>query len=129
MIIDSSVLIAILDQEDDAFLFAKAIEENTVRLISVVNYVETSFVIERRHKENGRTELDYLMARAEIEIVPASKTQAEIARMASRLYGRGFHKAGLNSGDCFAYALSRETGLPLLYKGRDFAQTDVLSVL
>ena len=125
MVIDSSALIAILLQEAEAKVFAETIEAASVRLISAASLLEASIVIEGRNGEAGGRELDLLLYRAGIEIVAVDRDQAEIARRAWRLYGKGRHAAGLNYGDCFAYALAKATGSPLLFKGDDFAQTDV----
>jgi ribonuclease VapC len=91
-------------------------------------FFETALVIERRLGEPGGRELDLLIYRAAVEVVSFTADQAEMARRAWRRFGKGRHPAGLNLGDCFAYALSRTSGEPLLFKGSDFSQTDVLAV-
>jgi ribonuclease VapC len=125
MVIDTSALIALLLNEADATQIAAAIESASVRLLSAANYLETSIVIESRKGEVGGRELDLLLYRASIEVTPVDQDQAEIARQAWRRYGKGRHPAGLNYGDCFAYALARQRSLPLLYIGDDFARTDI----
>jgi ribonuclease VapC len=125
MVIDTSVLVAILCDEPDAPLFEAAIESDATRLISAATLLETAIVIEARFGEDGGRELDLLIHKAQIEIAPFDQEQAEIAREAYRTYGRGRHPAALNYGDCFAYALSAVRGEPLLYKGDDFAKTNV----
>jgi ribonuclease VapC len=125
MVIDSSVLIAILRDEPDAPDFAAAIADSDTRLLSAANLVEASIVIEGRNGDEGARDLDLLLYRTGIEIVPVDAEQAEAARIAWRRFGKGRHPAGLNFGDCFAYALARVSGLPLLYKGSDFDLTDL----
>ena len=86
-------------------------------------------VIEARKGEAGGRELDLLLHRAKIDIVSFDSEQAEVARIAWRRFGKSQHPAGLNFGDCFAYALSKISGERLLFKGNDFNQTDILSAL
>jgi ribonuclease VapC len=129
MIIDSSALIAILLNEAEAEAFAKAIAADPKRLVSSFNMLETAIVIEAKKGEAGGIELDLLVHRARIEIVAMSAEQVELARAAWRQYGKGNHPAGLNIGDCCAYALAKYSGEPLLFKGGDFALTDIPSAL
>jgi ribonuclease VapC len=128
MVIDTSALIAILLQEREAETFARSIAADPRRLISVFNWLETSLVVEAKKGEAGGRELDLLLHRAQIETVAMNPDQAELAKRAWRLYGKGIHPAGLNIGDCCAYALSKYSGEPLLFKGQDFSQTDILTV-
>jgi ribonuclease VapC len=128
MVIDTSALVAILCNEPEAAGFEAAIELDPVRLISAGTWLETSIVIEARFGEPGSRELDLLVHKAVVEIVAFDREQAEIAREAFRTYGKGRHPAALNYGDCFAYALSAARGEPLLFKGDDFAKTDVAVV-
>ena len=125
MVIDSSALLAILLDEPERRAFNEMIEADPVRLLSAANFVEAVLVVEARLGETAGREFDLFIYRAEIEIVPVDADQAEIARRAYRRYGKGRHRAGLNFGDCFAYALARVRGEPLLFKGEDFAATDV----
>jgi ribonuclease VapC len=125
MVIDSSALIAVLLSEASAALIARAIEHAPQRLFSAANLVEASIVIESRKGEAGGRELDLLLYRAAIEVVAVDQDQAEIARIAWRRFGKGRHPAGLNFGDCFAYALAKSRRLPLLFQGDDFLQTDI----
>jgi|SRR6185436_8785455 len=129
MVIDTSVLIAILGDETDAPRFEVAIEREPVRMISAGTLLEASIVIEARYGEAGGRELDLLIHKAQIEVVPFDQEQAELARDAYRRYGKGRHAAALNYGDCFAYALCSARGEPLLFKGDDFVQTDLRSAL
>jgi ribonuclease VapC len=129
MVIDTSALIAILLNEAEAEAFAKAIAADPKRLISAFNLLETAIVIEAKKGEAGGIELDLLLHRARIEAVSMSAEQTELARTAWRVYGKGNHPAGLNIGDCCAYALAKYSGEPLLFKGEDFALTDIPSAL
>jgi ribonuclease VapC len=128
MVIDTSALIAVLLNETDAPAIAQAIEASSPRLLSAASLVEASIVIESRKGEAGGRELDLLLYRTAIEIVAVDQSQAEIARLAWRKFGKGCHPAGLNFGDCFAYALAKSRELPLLFRGNDFSQTDIAAV-
>jgi ribonuclease VapC len=128
MVIDSSAIVAVLLNEKNAAQIAQAIEVASQRLLSAANLLEASIVIESRKGEAGGRELDLLIYRAAIEIVAVDQDQAETARIAWRRFGKGRHPAGLNFGDCFAYALAKSRGLPLLFQGDDFSQTDIDAV-
>ena len=126
MIIDTSALVAILDQEPEAARIARALAADPERMLSAANLVEAGIVMQARRGDDGARDLDLLLARLKVEIVPFTARQADIARKAFRRYGRGRHDAKLNFGDCLAYALAKDTSAPLLFKGGDFAQTDVM---
>ena len=128
MIIDSSAICAILFGESDTKRYEDAIAEADVRRISAGNLLEAAIVVESRTGPLGGDQLDALIERAGIEVVPISAEQATIARRAWRRFGKGRHAAGLNLGDCLAYALAESTREPLLFKGEDFARTDVEAV-
>jgi ribonuclease VapC len=128
VVVDTSALVALLSMEPEAARLAKAIEADPVRLISAATIVETGLVIEARYGAEGARELDALISKGALAIEPFTAEQAEIARAAWRRYGRSRHPANLNLGDCFTYALARTSGEPLLFKGHDFAQTDVAAV-
>ena len=128
MVIDTSAIIAVLLDEANAAGIAQAIETGSPRLLSAANLVEASMVIESRKGEAGGRELDLLLYRAGIEVVAVDQDQAEVARLAWRQFGKGRHPAALNYGDCFAYALAKTRRLPLLFRGDDFAQTDIAGV-
>ena len=128
MVIDTSALVAILLGEPDAELFARAIAADPKRLVSAFSALETSIVIEAKKGEPGGRELDLLIHRAQIEIVALNADQLDLARSAWRDYGKGRHPAGLNIGDCCSYALARHAQEPLLFKGGDFAKTDISMV-
>ncbi len=125
MVIDTSAILAILRDEPERRAFNEAIESADPRLMSAASFVEASMVIETRRGYEGLRDFDLFIAKAGIELAPVDADQAHIARQAFREYGKGRHPAGLNFGDCFSYALARATGLPLLFKGNDFAQTDI----
>lgn len=129
MVIDTSALVAILLRESDAESYAKAMENAPLRLLSAVTRVELSFVIEGRKGEAGRIDLERLLNDGDFEVVAVTPQQAMIAIDAFRAYGKGRHKAGLNIGDCFSYALSSATGHPLLFKGNDFVSTNVRAAM
>jgi len=130
MVIDSSAITAILFNEEDAPLYAQAIEADVVRYLSAASWLETSIVIESRFGLPGGDALDKLIRTASVTIEPVTIEQAKIAREAYRRFGKGRgHPAGLNYGDCFAYALAKSAGEPLLFKGNDFRHTDIASVL
>ncbi|MFZ2446592.1 MAG: type II toxin-antitoxin system VapC family toxin [Syntrophobacteraceae bacterium] len=129
MIIDTSALVAILLGEPEAESFALAIAGDPKRLLSAFTALETGIVIEAKKGESGGRELDLLLHQARIEIVPLTAEQLEIARIAWRKFGKGRHPAGLNIGDCCSYALAKYAGEPLLFKGDDFAQTDIETAL
>jgi ribonuclease VapC len=130
LIVDTSALIAILRDEDDAPDIALAIERSEIRRISAANYLETAVVIDASRDPIASRRFDELIDTAELRIEPVTHAQARIARDAYRDFGKGSgHKAGLNFGDCFAYALAKSTGEALLFKGDDFSHTDLESVL
>ena len=125
MIIDTSALLAILLDEPERRRYNELIEASRKRLLSAASLVETGMVLEVRSGEAAGRELDIFLHRAKFEVIPLDADQAEIARAAFRHYGKGRHPAGLNFGDCLAYAASKATGEPLLFKGGDFSQTDI----
>jgi ribonuclease VapC len=125
MVIDASVIIAILFGEPEAATFAEVIERDAVRLISAAAVLEAAIVVESELGDSGARELDLLLYQAGITITPFSPEHLAAARHAYRVFGKGRHAAALNFGDCFSYALSKSTGEPLLFKGEDFPRTDV----
>ena len=130
MIIDTSALIAILRDEDDASDMAHAIERAQVRKVSAASYLETAVVIDASRDPIASRRFDELVDTAELRVEPVTRDQASIARDAYRDFGKGSgHKASLNFGDCFAYALAKSTGEPLLFKGNDFGHTDITPAL
>ncbi len=125
MVIDSSAVIAILFDEPERRTFTLAIERDPRRLISAGNLLECALLAEARRGESAGRELDLLLHRADVQTIPVDANQVELARSAWRHFGKGRHPAALNFGDCFAYALSAAAEEPLLFKGEDFARTDV----
>lgn len=125
MVIDTSAVLAILLGEPERRRFNEKIEANPIRLMSAASYLEAAIVIDDRFGYDGARDLKLFLTEAEVAIEPVTLEQAEVAREAYRRFGKGNHPAGLNFGDCFAYALARITGEPLLFKGNDFTQTDI----
>ncbi|MGH3194995.1 MAG: type II toxin-antitoxin system VapC family toxin [Streptosporangiaceae bacterium] len=130
MIVDTSALIAILRAEGDASEMAYTIERAQVRRISAASYLETAVVIDASRDPVASRRFDVLVETAKLRVEPVTHDQARIARDAYRDFGKGSgHKAGLNFGDCFAYALAKATGEALLFKGNDFSHTDITPAL
>ncbi len=129
MVVDTSALIAILLGEPETESFVRALAGDPKRMISAFNALESGIVIEARKGEAGGRELDLFLHRARIEIIALNSDQVEIGLSAWRKYGKGNHPAGLNIGDCCAYALAKYSGEPLLFRGKDFSQTDIRSVI
>lgn len=126
MIVDSSALVAIIREEPDEARFRAAIAATDVRRISAASYVEAAIVVDAPRDPVASRRFDDFMARANIRIAPMTEAQARIARDAYRDFGKGSgHPARLNFGDCLAYALAKETGEPLLFKGDDFTHTGI----
>jgi ribonuclease VapC len=128
MIADSSALIAILKEEPESKAFKAAILGSLRVQISAATYFEASIVVDGYKNPLLRARFDAILEATNISIEPFTPEQAQIARQAYRDYGRGSgHRANLNFGDCFAYALARVKREPLLYKGDDFVHTDLRS--
>lgn len=125
MIIDTSALLAILLDEPDAGRYEDAIVTAWPRRMSAIALLEAAMVVESRGGAKAGHELDVLLEKAAVELVPVTSEHVSAARHAWRRFGKGNHRASLNVGDCFAYALAKTTGEPLLFKGKDFARTDV----
>jgi ribonuclease VapC len=125
MILDTSALVAVLYGEPEARDFVERIRAADVCRISVANHVELSMVVESQLGPNGARQADAFLRRAGVVVEPLTIEQGDLARQAFLDFGKGRHKAGLNFGDCFAYALARATGEALLSKGDDFALTDI----
>ena len=125
MVIDTSAIVAILQNEPEQDAFIEAIGSADICLVSAASFIEASIVILARYGTDGILDLDLFMAKAGIEISSVDSDQANIARRALREYVRGRHPAELNFGDCFSYALAKSLDLPLLFKGNDFSKTDI----
>lgn len=125
MIIDTSALLAILLGEPDAGRYEDAIAGAWPRRMSAIALLEAAMVVESRGGAKAGHELDVLLEKAAVELVPVTSEHANAARRAWQRFGKGNHRAALNFGDCFAYALAKTTGEPLLFKGENFRHTDV----
>jgi ribonuclease VapC len=125
MIIDTSALLAILFEEDDAESILARMFTHSGRRISAANLLEAGIKADGHSNPNKGAALDAMIVRLDVQVEPVTLDQARVAREAYRRYGRGNHPAKLNFGDCFAYALAKATGEPLLFKGNDFSQTDI----
>jgi ribonuclease VapC len=125
MILDTSALAAILFGEPEAAGFAKLIHDADSCLISAGNFLELCIVVEAQLGPEASRQCDMFLQRAGIVIEPVTVEQAHLARQAFLDFGTGRHPAALNFGDCFAYALAKVTGEPLLFKGEDFKKTDL----
>jgi ribonuclease VapC len=125
MILDTSALVAILYGEPEGPRFTQLIHDADTCRMSVANFVELSMVVESQLGPHGARQADAFLRRAGVTIEAVTVEHGHLARQAFLDYGKGRHRAGLNFGDCVAYALTKATGEPLLFKGNDFAQTDV----
>ena len=128
MIVDTSALVAIINAEPEAFEFLSVLNTVDVR-ISAVTVFEFGMVVDRWKRPGASVAADRLLVQIEAEVVPVTGEIAQRARQAYARFGKGNHPARLNFGDCFAYALAKETGEPLLFKGDDFARTDIASAV
>jgi ribonuclease VapC len=128
MVIDSSALIAILQDEPEGAALAALLETAPAPMIAAPTRVEASIVVLARKGESGLSMMNRYLSAAAVETITFDSRQAAIAVDAFRRFGRNRHRAGLNFGDCFAYALARATNEPLLFKGDDFVHTDVIPV-
>ena len=125
MIVDSSALLAVLNREADAGRYEAALLAAPPCRMSVANVLEAAIAVESRGGAAAGREFDAFLEQAGIQATPVDTEQLASAHRAWRRFGKGRHPAGLNFGDCFAYALAEATGEPLLYKGEDFSQTDI----
>jgi ribonuclease VapC len=129
MVVDSSAVLAILFDEPDAEQYTLALEAAGDRRISAANYLEAAIVFDSRADAIAARRFDTFFKDSQIEIEPLTASHVRQARLAYRDFGKGRHKAGLNFGDCIAYALAKSLDEPLLYKGGDFGRTDVENAL
>ncbi len=129
MVIDSSAIRAILRSEPEERSFLAAIKGASIRLLGAATRVEIGIVALSRRGERGQLEALALLDHLRIDVVPLSNAHADFALEALRRFGKGRHPAGLNFGDCLSYALAEATGEPLLFKGSDFALTDVKAAI
>jgi ribonuclease VapC len=126
MVVDTSVVVAIVRNEDDASIWIDVLDRSDGALMSIVSYVETNMVIAGRRKDFTWTDVDDLLGALGIELVGVTVEDGTAALDAFRRFGKGRHPARLNFSDCFAYGLAKSRGLSLLFKGEDFAQTDIV---
>jgi ribonuclease VapC len=129
IVIDTSAVIAILRDEPEAMRFAEVIGEAERCYFSAAGFLEASMVQIGRGPPQLADELENLVRELDIELVPFDGEQARASRDAFVRFGKGRHPAGLNFGDCISYALAQSRGLPLLFKGEDFAKTDIMAAL
>lgn len=125
MIVDSSALLAVILNEDDEPRFAAAMIDASVLRMSAANWVEAAIVVDSHRNPMAQVRFEDLIDALRLEIEPVTVEDAYRTRTAYSDYGRGHHQARLNFGDCFAYALAKRRGEPLLFKGDDFSQTDI----
>lgn len=125
MILDTSALVAILYGEPEAEAFTRLIHAAPNCRMSVASHLELMMVVESQLGADGARQAEAFLRRAGVAIEPVTLEQGALARQAFLDFGKGRHRAGLNFGDCFSYALAKVTGEPLLFKGADFAQTDI----
>ena len=125
MIIDTSAILAILLRESDSERYEQAIADSWPRRMTAVALLEATMVVEARGGIGAGNDMDAFLKRAQVELVPVTAEHVQAARHAWRRFGKGNHPAALNFGDCFAYALAAVSGEPLLFKGGEFALTDI----
>ena len=128
MVVETSAVLAILLDEPEAAEFAQLIEDDPAPVISASSVLEAGIVLTSRYGPDARGDLQDFLAQGGLQVEPVTAEQADLALDAYQRYGKGRHRAGLNFGDCFAYALCKATGQPLLFKGQDFSQTDIATV-
>ena len=128
IVVDTSAVVAVMMREAEADAVREALMKASARAMAAGNYLECALVMSGR-RLGGRADLDEWLTLRRIDILPVDRNLAALAADAFATYGRGRHPAGLNYGDCFAYALAKSLRAPLLYKGEDFARTDITSAL
>jgi len=128
MVVETSAVLAILLDEPEAAEFAQLIEDDPAPLISAASVFEAGIVLLSRYGPDARGDLQEFLEQGGLQVEPMTAEQADLALEAYQQFGKGRHQAGLNFGDCFAYALCKATGQPLLFKGQDFSQTNIATV-
>jgi ribonuclease VapC len=126
MVVDSSIIVAIIQEASDAAVWIDILDRTPQAFLSVVSYVETSMVIAGRRSDADLDRVDATLKALHVSVVPVTVDQGAVALAGFLRFGRGRHSAGLNIGDCFAYALAKSRDLPLLFKGDGFAKTDIV---
>jgi len=127
IVVDSSIIVAIIREESDAAIWVDVLDKTPHVFMSVISYVETNMVIAGRWSDARLGRVDATLKALHVRVVPVTLNQGNVALAAFLRFGRGRHSAGLNIGDCFAYALAKSRDLPLLFKGDDFAKTDIVA--
>lgn len=126
IVVDTSVVVAIIREEDDFAKFIDVLDE-TETIMSIVSYVETHMIVAGRKLDADPSEVEFTIRDLGIDVVEVTRDQTDAVVRAFLKYGKGRHRARLNIADCFAYGLAKSRGLPLLFKGDDFAQTDIVA--
>ena len=126
IVVDSSIIVAIIREESNAAIWVDVLDKTPHVFMSVISYVETNMVIAGRWSDARLGRVDATLKALHVRVVPVTLNQGNVALAAFLRFGRGRHSAGLNIGDCFAYALAKSRDLPLLFKGDDFAKTDIV---
>ena len=126
IVVDSSIIVAIIREESDAAIWVDVLDKTPHVFMSVISYVETNMVIAGRWSDGRLGRVDATLKALHVRVVSVTLNQGNVALAAFLRFGRGRHSAGLNIGDCFAYALAKSRDLPLLFKGVDFAKTDIV---
>jgi ribonuclease VapC len=126
IVVDTSIVIAIIKDEPEAATFVDILDESQMTIMSVVSYVEAHMVTNDRRLRTEAADVDNVLAAAGIEIVDVTRDQARLAVSAFLAYGKGRNRARLDLADCFSYALAKSRGAPLLFKGDDFSKTDIV---
>lgn len=129
MVIDTSAVLAVLFNEPERADFVAAIAQAPRRSLSAASYVEAAIVADNNADPRFGEALDAILMQLSVEVAPVTVFQARLAREAYKRFGKGRHRASLNYGDCFSYALAKASGEPLLFKGNDFGETDVGAVI
>jgi len=125
IVVDTSIVVAIVRHEAEEPIFIEMLDQSSATIMSAVSYVETHMLVAGRRSQTDAKRLEAAIAALGIEVADVSYEQAGLAIRAFLAYGKGRHPAGLNLADCFAYALAKSRGAPLLFKGDDFSRTDV----
>ena len=126
IVVDSSIIVAIIREESEAAIWVDVLDKTPHVFMSVISYVETNMVIAGRWSDARLGRVDATLKALHVRVVSVTLNQGNVALAAFLRFGRGRHSAGLNIGDCFAYALAKSRDLPLLFKGDDFAKTDIV---
>ena len=126
IVVDSSIIVAIIREESEAAIWVDVLDKTPHVFMSVISYVETNMVIAGRWSDARLGRVDATLKALHVRVVPVTLNQGNVALAAFLRFGRDRHSAGLNIGDCFAYALAKSRDLPLLFKGDDFAKTDIV---